>query len=359
LQQPQAALHADPMKVADDINARGFADFREVSLAGANDQMALSPVMRWYIRSIVAAGTSQGLNGKARVDANAFSAAYSHHPGRYFGTRVWVDDIGTTYDSASAASLQSATCTTTVYLHWAIGNDMSAPVDDLMKQWISRSLAIGDSPGLSIGKFVVGLNGASFTDDKSNHPFNALAAFSQLIRFRQPIPTSRTSIDIPTYSFDKIQGFRLDDVHSSISLYLFFGSSSAIRDLQSRLDLRLWKEIKGQFRRMPSRLPSYPEQISTGFRFDPDSESTFGTWINGPLIRSAAESTQVTIDRNGFKLDSVAGIEGVSGNPRFPIIEVTRVFSTKVRPQVPLIFLAVDTATGAIVLIGGSIAPAN
>lgn len=345
----QSSIH----RIADEINEQGLSDFSKMDLHGFRT-IALSPLLRWYTRFLVAVGSDRPPSAQAQAQASIFTRAFSGVAGRDFASRIWLNDVGVSYREGALASELRSLCASTVVLHWKMGANDEAPVNSLMREWILQHRAL--EAGNALDQFIRDMNPARLSRDKSNHPFNAVTAMHQRDALNVPFPTGMLhAMSIPWYkSGNGITGIRLDG--SALSLYIFYGGAEAIERLQGSMNVRRWNELVKEFRPEPVSVLPYPLLLSESFFFDPGVKESFGTSLLNPHYAAGIERVGLQLDRTAVTVSAASGIEG-HVHFIFPALHIDRWYQrmAQVSPGQLSAYVLVDRKTGAIITISASI----
>ena len=346
--------------LVDEMNTQGLADFRNLPVGGGGYQaVALSPVLRWQTRFLVALGTDHPPSSELQTQARAFVGQFSSAIGRNVNSHIWVNDESVSYGENAMASMISALCVATTRLHWSIGSDKDAPVDALMREWLRvQHVTQPEQLGRTADQIVYAMNMARVTYDRSAHPFNALTTLSQEATFDVSLPVgTKRRVTLPYYDVDGVHGFRLDSKGSSITLYLLYGKERAIEKLQKTMDLAHWAAITKRFVRSIVHPPRLPLILHESFGFYPSAEYAFGLSLITPIPWGAGiEEMGLSVHGKHLDLTAVSGVEGHIGNHfRFRIIPA-HLRVARMQPAQDIVVVLVDRNTGAIILVGAGVA---
>lgn len=342
--------YATPVQsVSNEVNASGLEEFARLSVT--REQVTISPLLRWQIRSLIAMGTNSPPPRQAWAETRAFNTSVKE-AARDFATHIWTYGDQIQYDENMAASEHEALDVESSVVSLRLGQNPNGKVDALMAAWIAAERGIPETGSASA--FVDAMNLGRLSPAPLEHPFNAATVFSNRFTFVTPVPSTQTPTTLPFYRGNGVNGVRLDARHSMVSLYLFYGGSDPIRRFESVLP-RIWNAISLAFayRKLPA--PNLPVSIFGSTMFDPNAGQAFGTWIAGAFGPSAIETFTLHADRFGVTIAAVAGIEGYSSSalamlrPEEAPRPICRFSNSE-----PSVFVLADRQTGAIIAVAGN-----
>jgi hypothetical protein len=354
--------------LADRING---STFLETSRRLLPWPAAKSPFVTWYARFIVATGAKKPPTVEDREAAAALVREVRSVPGAELSASVWSNSTGTTYSDADAARLRDTLCVGSTRTTWLMGQSAEAPVDPLMRTWITERARESSVPAFDSAAFVSDLSKKAGAMHRSSHAFNVLAALFLHARFEQVAasPAWNTAL---YYDDAGVRGIRLRSSPARLSLYLLSGTADALgafaatfqqgsdkaADPEKYADDR-WKSVLNRFK--PVDLGLAPVDLlfqgrsgfGPGLNWSDRPQVAYGTTINTSysLYTGLDQSTLLFRGADLF-LGTVAGIEGTDA----PLYLTADEMYNEERPTFALpsgvIYYVVDDRTGVILANG-------
>lgn len=300
---------------------------------------ARNPFTDWYVRFVVAMGTSSPPSADERSAASALIhdvSALAH--ARTVGT-IWVSRGDTRLDDAAAAPLQRLLCVRVVDGRWAIGRETPSNVEPLMRSWLDAQAHQSSMTMRDSSDFIKQLSSSATAGTaRSSHPFNVLVASSINATFADPTGTLPSYGTVPYYDDGKVQGIRLD-APSHVSLYVFSGSNEdllsflgsfhrpayddATQELVPRYAVDHWKSVQAQFKPTPVAMAPIDLNLLGREGFIPSLDArapyieSYGTTVNAPYnMFTGLSQTQLTLLHGNLGIFAVSGVEGTNAPPR-------------------------------------------
>ncbi|MHB8147064.1 MAG: hypothetical protein ACYDGM_07395 [Vulcanimicrobiaceae bacterium] len=369
---PEHAVSA----LVDRINGVGLA---EDSWAFPPWQSAFSsPFVEWYARFIVATGTKAPPSADDERAASTLIREVQSLPGAVVGAAIWSNTAGTTYNAADARRLHDALCVTTVTSTWPMDQDTAAPVERLMRDWLSDRARAAGAPLRYLSGFTDTLTRtATRLAAKSSHPFNALAVFFLNARFDEDADAFPKWITIPYYDHGKVHGIRLKSPSAAISLYVFTGQTPDVvafrtafsqeteyRFNDPQLAVEHWKSVQRQFK--PTTIAISPLDLLIYGRkgFAPNLDAlihatdSYGTTVStGYNQLTGVAQSDLLVRGSRLTLATVAGIEGTNAPKRFTIDIWPNPHPPVFALPTSMLYFVVDDRSGVILAEGFRAAP--
>lgn len=367
----QTASRADLTRLVDSID--GIA-LTQSSWPMDPWPLARNPFTDWYVRFIVAMGTSTPPSTVERSDAAALIRDVSALPGEKSAAAIWAGKSDTTLDDTASAFLQQSLCVRVVNGTGAMGRRAPSTVEPLMRNWLDMQARKSATTMGESADFINRLSDrATVGTARSSHPFNVLVAAGMTAAFGKEIAAVPAYPTVPYYDDGHVQGIRLD-ASSHVSLYVFAGSDAdllsfvqsfhhpaydaATQALVPRYAVDHWKSIQAQFKATPVAMAPIDLDVLGRQQFIPSLDASaphiesYGTTINAPYNMSTGLSqTHLSLRDGHFSLFTVSGVEGTNAPPRLTF-DMSPIHLQPMFAVPALLYYVVDDQNGLILSYG-------
>lgn len=345
----------NPQSVVFDIDSYALSRFRGTDLSPVGETM-FSPLTVWYADSIVSKRFTQ--HDQLR-QISALSAYLATRRSYTLRNAVWVNSRTVTDYTAPTAELMRATmCAPTFFQEWQPSTQAISPSDHLMKRWISQQSSYRKTSTPTL---------IARSKRDGAYSLSVLSLLTLHVPLIENLEDEATrSVLLPSFSADvegsKLEGVRLDAKGTPpISLYLLWGSSSAITQLQRTLDMQSWERIKSGFRTHAVLMRNVILSKHVITSWPATAEKAFGTTLApnwGPAPWEAIQQeVYFSVEDNQLTMSGLAAVRGFQKLPDqldadywTPVAPLPK--NGIVSPFKPMFFAVEDRATGLLLLLG-------
>lgn len=330
-QEPCTRRSARPMNVSslvDKINDYGLVDQNRYNEPWP---VAKSPFADWYIRSIVAMGTTEPPTVDQLSSTTELIRQVRSIRGVNVEARIWSDATGSTVGKSNAV-LARLLCVTTLQSYWKTGSDARPTVEVLMARWLASRAALAGVEMRDPAGFVDNLSKfATVATKRSNHALNILVAAIVNVPLDRKVSTDPSVRSVPYYDDGKVQGIKVKTA-TPVSVYLFTGNDddlltfvgafhgmtdpSVLADAPGYA-VAHWKSILRRFE--PTDIGVSPvefavhgrRQFSPALRGRPVGVAAYGTTVATNYNGNTGLDQGDFVMRDGqLRLSAVSGVEG-------------------------------------------------